>query len=183
MKRKASFDNLINTAEYEKLKEDLQVLQEKHENCEDWRLKYEEMEAELKNTKESGASQLAKSAEELKTLNTELSDTKKSLKEKNSELEEVRDMLRTVGNELVDAKDEIKGFSSKQTEEAKAVKLELDNLRHKNATMVEAHEIKNAELKNRLDSLNKKVEHLKASFKRRKRERADDIKKQGCQIE
>lgn len=70
-------------------------------------------------------------------------------------------MLRTVGNELVDAKDEIKESSSKQNEEVKTVKLELDDLRHKNATMIEAYEAKNTELRSKIELLSKKVEHLK----------------------
>lgn len=60
----------------------MQELQEKYKDCEDWKQKYEDIEAELKDAKELENSQLEKSAKELETLNTELIDTKKSLKEK-----------------------------------------------------------------------------------------------------
>ncbi|KTA95058.1 Golgin IMH1 [Nakaseomyces glabratus] len=121
--------------------------------CEEWKARYEELQSSSKSTVEIETKNSA--------LEEELVKVRDSLKQKNIEIEEVRDMLREVGNDLVDARDQIKNANSNAGKEVEEVKKELDNLRSKNATMIETYEKTQLELKAKIASLNGEISEMK----------------------
>lgn len=121
--------------------------------CEEWKARYEELQSSSKSTVEIETKNSA--------LEEELVKVRDSLKQKNIEIEEVRDMLREVGNDLVDARDQIKNANSNAGKEVEEVKKELDNLRSKNASMIETYEKTQLELKAKIASLNGEISEMK----------------------
>ncbi|KAH7606209.1 GRIP domain [Nakaseomyces glabratus] len=121
--------------------------------CEEWKARSEELQSSSKSTVEIETKNSA--------LEEELVKVRDSLKQKNIEIEEVRDMLREVGNDLVDARDQIKNANSNAGKEVEEVKKELDNLRSKNATMIETYEKTQLELKAKIASLNGEISEMK----------------------
>lgn len=121
--------------------------------CEEWKARYEELQSSSKSIVEIETKNSA--------LEEELVKVRDSLKQKNIEIEEVRDMLREVGNDLVDARDQIKNANSNAGKEVEEVKKELDNLRSKNASMIETYEKTQLELKAKIASLNGEISEMK----------------------
>lgn len=141
---------------YAELQKQYDELRKVHESCEDWKLKFENVEEESLTEKVLLQKELDESKIAHEKLSSQLQTIRTELKAKSTEVEEVRDMLREVGNELVDAKDQLKDAAS-ESKESKKLQANIERLESDIAIFKK----KEADLMNTITSLNKDITDAK----------------------
>ncbi|CCE65332.1 hypothetical protein TPHA_0K01990 [Tetrapisispora phaffii CBS 4417] len=151
----------MDNEEYKSLLKEFNDFKEGHKQCEDIKLKFEELKSENDKIQSETLPNLKK---EHLSLQDELTKTKANLKGKTDEVEEVREMLRDVGNELVEAKDELKKLQENNAGDSNTLRAELDEVHKEKEVLLKDFKNKEDELEASIKKYQDDITDLKKNI-------------------